>query len=159
MANQIDNTDDIINVSDIIERFEELEGEVDTLKDSLGECHEAYKFHDSEDTKSTPEWNDLQGAIKALAEWNEENREEYETLKSLLEELEGNGGDEQWKGVWYPSSLIRDSYFETYMDEMLEDCGDLPKDLPSYLSITVDYSALQQDYTSIEVEGVTYWYR
>jgi hypothetical protein len=42
---------------------------------------------------------------------------------------------------------------------LLEDIGDLPKNLPSYLTITVDYDALQMDYTSVEFDGVTYWYR
>jgi hypothetical protein len=45
------------------------------------------------------------------------------------------------------------------MDELLEDIGVLPRDLPSYLKITVDYDALQMDYTSIEIDGASYWYR
>ena len=47
------------------------------------------------------------------------------------------------------------------MDEMLEDCGVmLPfNEIPSYLHITVDYDALQQDYTSVEYGDNTYWYR
>ena len=61
---------------------------------------------------------------------NEDAAAEYEALAKLIAELEGLGGDHQWHGDWYPGYLIRDSYFESYMDEMLEDCGDLPKDLP-----------------------------
>ena len=90
---------------------------------------------------------------------NEDAAAEYEALAKLIAELEGLGGDHQWHGDWYPGYLIRDSYFESYMDEMLEDCGDLPKDLPCYLTITIDYAALQQDYSSVEVGGVTYWCR
>lgn len=45
------------------------------------------------------------------------------------------------------------------MDELLEDIGDIPKDLPCYLTIKVDYVALQQDYSSVEIDDVTYWYR
>ena len=80
---------------------------------------------------------------------------------SILEELEGNGGDEQWRGDWYPGSLIRDSYFPNYARELLEDCGDIPRDLPSYIEI--DWAAtarnIRVDYTACEIDGVTYWYR
>lgn len=84
---------------------------------------------------------------------------ELVALRQLLDELKGNGGDEQWRGDWYPVALIRDSYFQTAMDELLEDIGELPKELPCYLKITVDYDALRMDYTSMEIEGETYWYR
>ncbi len=90
---------------------------------------------------------------------DDDETKELETLETLLDELEGCGGDEQWEGNWYPVTLIRDSYFEEYMDELLEDIGDIPKDLPSYLTISVDYRALQMDYSSVEFDGETYWYR
>ncbi len=45
------------------------------------------------------------------------------------------------------------------MDELLEECGDIPRDLPSYLTITVDYDALKQDYTTIDFDGVTFLIR
>ena len=45
------------------------------------------------------------------------------------------------------------------MDEMLEDCGDIPRDLPSYLTIMVDYDALKQDYTALDFDGQTYYVR
>lgn len=127
---EFNSTDDIIDVRDIIERFEELE-------------------------------SDLEAYVEKMDDWqaNADATEEHAALEALLSDLCGNGGDEQWRGDWYPVTLIRDSYFEQYMDELLEDCGDLPKDLPCYLSITVDYKALQMDYTSCEIDGVTYWYR
>lgn len=90
---------------------------------------------------------------------DEDETAELAQLEELLDEMKGYGGDHQWEGAWYPVTLIRDSYFEDAMDELLEDIGDLPKDLPSYLTITVDYKALQQDYSTVEFDGVTYWYR
>ena len=80
-------------------------------------------------------------------------------LSAILDKLAGEGGDEHWRGAWYPQYLIKDGYFETYMDELLADCGDLPKDLPAYLSIAIDYVMLRSDYTPIEIKGATYWYR
>lgn len=90
---------------------------------------------------------------------DEDEAKELDALTALVEELQGMGGDHQWRGNWYPASLIRDSYFENAMDELLEDIGAIPTDIPCYLSITVDYVALQQDYSSVEVDGVTYWCR
>ena len=138
MPQEISNTDDLIDVRDAIARFEELETERENA--CIGDT-------DAEDARYLADWNKT------------EDGEEYGRLKSMLDDLKGNGGDEQWRGDWYPVSLIRDSYFETAMDEMLEDIGDLPKDLPGYLKITVDYEALQMDYSSIELDGVTYWFR
>lgn len=88
-----------------------------------------------------------------------DDSEEYYSLIELIKELQGMGGDHKWRGEWYPAYLISDSYFEEYMDEMLEDIGDLPKNLPCYLTITVDYNALKQDYSRVEVDGETYWVR
>lgn len=90
---------------------------------------------------------------------DDEELETLETLENLLEELKGYGGDEQWEGNWYPVTLIRDSYFEESMDEMIADCYEIPKDLPSFMTITLDYVALQIDYCSVEFDGVKYWYR
>lgn len=84
---------------------------------------------------------------------------EREQLGSVLNELKGCGGDYQWNGDWYPSHLINEDYFETYMDDMLEDIGDIPRDLPSYLTITVDYDALRMDYSEIIIDGNTFLYR
>lgn len=131
------NYDDTIDVRDIIARVEELREERD-------------------------DYNDPEAESPNMADWadaNADDANELETLESLLSDMAGSGGDEQWEGEWYPVTLIRDSYFESAMDELLEDIGELPKDLPCYLSITVDYKALQMDYTSVEYYGVTYWYR
>lgn len=90
---------------------------------------------------------------------DDDETEELETLEKILEELKGYGGDEKWQGDWYPVTLIRESNFEEYMDDMISDCYEIPKDLPSFMIITLDYVALQQDYPSVEFDGVTYWYR
>jgi hypothetical protein len=128
----INNSQDIIDVRDLIARVEELREEI-----------EAY-------------------AVK-MDDWqaNADNQEELEALEGLLEELCGNGGDEQWEGNWYPVTLIRDSYFTDYARELLEDCGEIPKDLPSYIEINWEATArnILVDYSSVEIDDVTYWYR
>ena len=131
---EINNLDDVIDVRDIIARIEQLEeleqpGPIDTGNPNDADCSQDDLF------------------------------QELAVLWALIEELKGNGEDEQWRGDWYPLTLIRDSYFNDSMDELLEDIGELPKDIPSYLRIVVDYDALQMDYSSVEFEGITYWYR
>lgn len=128
--------EDIIDVCDIIERIEELEGELEQF------------LSDTDDTR-----------IGDWAEKDPEAHKELNALMALMEDLKGNGGDEQWRGDWYPVTLIRESYFEEYMDEMVADCYEVPKNLPSFMTITLDYVALQMDYTSTEIDGVTYLYR
>jgi hypothetical protein len=82
-------------------------------------------------------------------------------LLNILNELKGMGGDEQWRGDWYPLTLIHEDNFTEYAKEMLEDCGTIPKDLPAWVYIDWDKTAhnIKQDYTPIEISGHTYWTR
>jgi antirestriction protein len=117
----LDISADIIDVCDIIDRFEELESAADGLPDA----------------------------------------EERTALAEILDELKGNGGDTQWRGDWYPSHLIADSHFTEYTREMLADCGTIPSDLPAWVEIDWDATArnVRSDYTAIEMDNDTYWYR
>lgn len=154
MAESIDSNADIIDIRDVIARVEELRGEREPLEAEYNEVNE------SDDKDSDEAVHDaLLAAKEELDDWDSENYAELKSLQDLLESCKGRGGDEQWEGDWYPISLIRDSYFNEAMDEMVEDCYTLPKDLPFWMTITYDYEALKQDYTSVEFNGVTYWVR
>lgn len=147
---ELDLSADLIDVRDIISRLEELREERETFVSEEAASDEDAGGDD--DTRA-------EYALNAWKRDSPEDSEELSKLENILEDLCGNGGDEQWEGNWYPVSLIADSYFETAMDDLLEDIGEMPKDIPSYLKITVDYDALQQDYTSTKIDGFTYWYR
>ena len=127
MRNAIDNTDDVIDSRDVIERIETLE--------SLKADHD----------------DDPEGG-----HFSDEDALELRDLRALANEAIQYSGD--WE---YGSSLIRDSYFTDYAREMLEDCGDIPKDLPHYIAVDWDQTALniRVDYTPIDFGGVTYWVR
>lgn len=136
----LDLTADTIDVRDIIARVEELENEPVIFSD------------ESDDDARTTAWRAA----------NPDDAAEFVTLRDILAELAGNcGGDEQWRGDWYPITLIRDAYFPYYAREMLEDCGTIPGDLPSWLVIDWDATAhhVRGDYARVEIDGVTYWYR
>ena len=88
-------------------------------------------------------------------------RAELRDLVKLMRDLKGTGGDEQWRGDWYPSHLIADRHFVDYAREMLEDCGTIPRDLPAWVEIDWRATArnVQMDYTSVDVDGRTFWTR
>lgn len=91
-----------------------------------------------------------------------DNGEELDTLTSIMEELAGMGGDEQWRGHWYPVTLIRDSYFRTYAEELADDIGAMPRDAAWPLTC-IDWEQaareLRYDYSGVDIDGVTYWTR
>lgn len=139
-ATSLDLTADMIYVSDIISRIAELETERDS-----------YETDDNGDETE-----------KAFADAYPDEAQELRGLLSLMRDLlECGGGDEKWEGDWYPASLIADRYFADYARELLEDCGTIPRDLPSWVEIDWDATArnVRMDYTSVEVDGRTYWTR
>lgn len=104
----IDNSQDVIDSRDVIERLEELQA-------------------------------DRQEFIDALAE-------------------EAEGYAEDWH---YGTTLIRESYFVEYCQELCSDIGALPKEIPSYVVIDWEATAenLKADYTEVEFGDVTYLVR
>lgn len=131
--NDIDNMQDFIDIRDVIERVEELREE----------C-EAYD--------GTGAW----------ARECPDDADELTTLESLLSELCGNGGDEKWEGNWYPRALIRDSHFEEYAEQLANDIGATNNEA-HWPNSCIDWECaareLQMDYSSVEYDGATYWYR
>lgn len=81
---------------------------------------------------------------------------ELNALQALQLEAEPYAPD--WT---YGTTLIRDSYFVEYVEELLKDCGDLPQNIPGYIVIDWEATAdnIRQDYTSVDFDGVTFWVR
>ena len=135
-ATTLDLTADIIDVRDIIARVEELESDIEDMTETEHTGH--------------------QPTADALTE-------ELTALRALLEELAGSGGDEQWRGDWYPVTLIRDSYFVDYATELCHDIGDIrTQDLPSYIEIDWEATArnIRMDYSrGNSVHTTTIMYR
>ena len=131
-----DNSQDLIDIRDLIERFETLEKDRDEAEAEAMEGHAAWNF-------------------------GQDERDEIAAIGDLLESFKGMGGDHQWRGDWYPVTLIRDSYFVEAMEEQVKDCGYIPADQPWWLVIDWDATAenMKADYTSAEYDGVTYWAR
>jgi len=153
----VDNTQDVLDSRDIIERIEELESEQDELKELFEEAKAARKEPDTDDPELIASLNaDIANSEMNLMRWNGKNWDELKALKKLAEEAEGYAPD--WK---HGETLIRESYFTEYCKELLEDIGDLPKGLPWYIAIDWEETAdnLRIDYTEVEFDGVTYLIR
>ena len=133
----ISNSDDLIDVRDIIERIETLEALREPGPVDLGS---------EEDNEA-----DQDSLFAELA-----------SLEALMAELCGNGGDEQWRGDWYPITMIRDSYFRDYAQELAEDIGAINAQA-TWPNNCIDWDQaareLRMDYTSVDFDGVTYWVR
>ena len=124
----LDLSADMIDVRDIIARFEELES---AMPDNDADCKN---------------WDDFG---------------EFTQLGEILEELKDQGGDEQWRGDWYPVTLISEIYFVEYAQELCSDIGAVPDDFPSYIEIDWEVTArnIQMDYSEVEIDGLTYYFR
>lgn len=100
-------------------------------------------------------------APEQVADW--ENQDEFETLQQFLDEVKGYGGDEQWRGDWYPVTFIADSYFEDYAREEAEDLYGKELREARWPFDCIDWKKaadeLKMDYASVEIDGATYWYR
>jgi hypothetical protein len=140
MTREISNSDDVIDSRDVIERIEELEEQLAALSEEDRAKDKAHPT--AATTQVSDEYHDLHC--------------ELTTLKALAEEAEGYAPD--WR---HGASLIRDSYFKDYAEELIKDIGDLPRELPHYIAIDWKKTAenIKVDYTSVEYDGVTYWVR
>jgi hypothetical protein len=118
----IDNTDDMIDTRNVLERIEELADEVEGLT-----------IEDDE--------------ILELA-----------NLAFLIERVEDVSRDSSKDGV----GLIRDSYFQSYAQELAEDIGAIPKK-QTWPGRCIDWEQaaheLRMDYSSVDFDGVEYWVR
>lgn len=72
-------------------------------------------------------------------------------------------GDVGYGGEWpYGIGFIRDSYFQTYAEDLADDIGAIDRNA-TWPCNCIDWEQaareLRMDYSSTELDGVTYWYR
>lgn len=93
--------------------------------------------------------------LEAEDELDEEDTEELRVLKALAEEGEGYA---DWP---YGGTLIRDSHFTEYAQQLAEDIGAIKGD--GWPNGFIDWEraadALKQDYGTVDFDGVEYWIR
>lgn len=99
----------------------------------------------------------LQDLQESVAEMSEEETAELAALLVLQDEAALRAPD--WR---YGETLIRDSYFEDYARQLAEDIGSVPRNgewPTSYIDWARAAKALQQDYSAVDFDGVTFWVR
>ena len=171
---QINNRADVLDSRDIIEELEALETEEGELIDEYVEAKE-----EAEELAEDGEWSpterltnainalsnfwdlppgDIDGAVEAMGDPADSFKglEELVILRQLAEQCEDCG---DWL---YGATLIRDTYFKEYAQELAEDIGAVDSDAAWPMNC-IDWDAaadaLRQDYTEVEFDGETYLIR
>lgn len=150
-----------IDTRELQERLEELESlecDLEIAKDTLQDARDALEEY--EHMESYCEGDDGHRELEnEVAEAEEEvNDIDFdETDLEELRDLKAEIGDEWDYGV----QLIPIDEFTEYCKEMLEDCGDIPKNLPGYIAIDWDQTAenLKPDYSEVVYNGEAYYHR
>ena len=136
----INNSEDILDSRDVEVYIETLRGDPDVER--------ALDLRDEDLSKASAE------ELDSLEQTSEV--QEHDELAAFVEEGEDYG---DWQ---YGATLIRDSYFKTYAQELADDLGMIP-DEATWPANCIDWDQaareLQMDYTSIEYGSVTYWMR
>jgi hypothetical protein len=149
----IDNSEQTIDSRDIIARIEELQEYIEECKTEFEESHTEWETKEPEDDEGAhTEWL----ASEPKEDDYSDEQEELDKLLTIQEEC--NYGD--WE---YGVTLVNESYWEDYCQELCEDIGDFPKDLPSYISCHIDWEGVSrdmvQDYTTVNFDGVDFYVR
>jgi predicted nuclease with TOPRIM domain len=140
----MNNDQDIIDSRDVIKRLEELEA----VKENMEEAQAALA-EDLDNEELQEETDDAQQDYEDI-------KDELEALEALAEEASGSPG---WS---YGETLIRESYFKEYAQELADDIGAIDSNVVWPVNC-IDWeeaaSQLSQDYTKVDYDGVTYLIR
>ena len=83
--------------------------------------------------------------------------EDLENLINFYDEL-SNYGDFK-----YGETIIRDDYWVEYCEQLCEEIGDIPEDLPRYIANHIDWKGVAEeiamDYTYVTYDGEDYYIR
>lgn len=93
----------------------------------------------------------------AVSEGDYSETDELEVLSSIIDQLGDCGDFERGEG------LIHEDHFTEHCQELCEDTGAIPKDLPGYIEDHIDWKGvareMKQDYMEVDFDGVSYFMR
>lgn len=137
------NQDDVIDSRDVIARIEELEDHLRDLEDAADDAA-GDSVRLAEITAEISDWRASDSGQELVA------------LQALAAEASQYADD--WQ---HGAALISLDYWPTYAMEMLQDKGDLPRNIPDYVVIDWEATAgnLAVDYTEVDFAGTTYLVR
>ena len=138
-----------LDIDEINDRLAELEDLERTLHDAREELAEA----------EDDELNEAQEAVDdAAGDFKKPEEQELEKLRGLRDDI----GESRGKISKDNGPFIHENDFEDYARELADDIGAIPTNA-GWPCTCIDWekaaNELQMDYTSIDWEGVTYYYR
>lgn len=135
----------IIDTRDLIERRDELK---QNILDSFLEIFPQYE-------DQTEEYEDILFDEEEIQSWKEDWEDEIKEIEEI------NNIEDECREFDFGETLIREDEWEDYVKDLLEDCGYIPKDFPSWIEIDWDATAnnVKQDYSEVEYQGDTYYFR
>jgi len=135
-------SDDVFDSRDMQARIDELESDIED--------------RESDDTSIGAELD--ADALELMREELEAMKDELAALIEFRDEVEGYASDKFRDGI----TFIADDYFETYAEEYADDIGAIDRNASwplSHIDWTAAADELKVDYTSVELDGNTFWYR
>lgn len=167
----INDMSEFIDSRDIESRIDELEGERDALQDDIRDAEEEISNleediggYDTETQETEIEGaqmrieelrSDLVDMNETLTAWTQNEGVELSKLKEVRESVQASNSE--WNhGV----TLIREDRFPEYVRQLCDDCGYIPRDIPSFIVIDWDETArnLMPDYDEVDIDGQTYYF-
>ena len=150
----------ILDTRDLAERLDELIELRDAVETAESDLEERKAERSGAETESEVELadNEVADAEEALEDaeldFGDAEKAELEELEEIESEV-GSFRDGE--------TMIPEDEFTDYCREMLEDIGDLPKNLPAYIENNIDWdgvaSDLKADYIEITYQDETYLVR
>jgi hypothetical protein len=133
----------VLDTRDLIERRDELK---EGILNSFLETFEHYK-------ERTESFEDILFEEEEIQEWKEDWEDDLQEIDQI-NEIEYTLGREFEYGV----TLVREDYWEEYVEDLLVEIGYLPKDLPCWIEIDWVSTAynVKQDYEEVLYQGDTY---
>lgn len=128
---------------------------------NLAEIWNTRDLEDRLDELETVDLPDPASYAGLLPKLIEERQEDMDLIRSVISEIELHG--ERKCGDGEGISMIADEYFEKYAKGLAYETG-LVDPLPRWLYNSIDWSQAAQRlqtkiYTSVGIEGQTFWYR
>ena len=129
------------------------ESDLESLNDELNDLQNELYDIDNKLEEIAEKENEIQECEFECNRYSEELAE----LEALKEEIESNSDE----GFEYGIQLLHENDIDDYLNDMLVDCGYIPKDLPSWIEIDwqATYDNMKQDYSKIELNGNTFYVR
>ena len=144
-----------LDTRDLDARLDELKAIRDMVADARLELQEAESDpgHHTEGSDAAERFNQAENALDSARDaFGTDEQKELAELEELESEVS------EWSDG---NTLIPESEFTDHCRELLRACGDIPKNLPSYVVIDWDATAdnIKADYSTVEFQGETYLYR